>query len=159
MSILLKYGTSMEPAEIKRSSVESVAKRPFIRFQELIFCSLYAVALEITSKENVFRVMRSVFHCDAQPKALRGRIRGAKWANRVIYLLSRTSWGSCSWDVIYVGYELSDYKELDLSGLEKLLVVPANIGPNETEPTSAGPKDTTLSMKRKGVQITTFPKR
>ncbi|QQK46745.1 hypothetical protein Pdw03_1643 [Penicillium digitatum] len=53
-------------------------------------------------KEEVFQHMQSVFCCDAKPKALRGRIRGAKWANRAIYLLSSTVWGSCSWDIIYI---------------------------------------------------------
>lgn len=103
VSIILEYGTSMEPVEMKDTSAESVAKRPFACFQELIFCSLCAVALEVNPKANVFQAMRSVFRCDAQPKTLQGRIRGAKWANRAIYLLSRTNWGSYSWDIIYVG--------------------------------------------------------
>ncbi|CDM29690.1 unnamed protein product [Penicillium roqueforti FM164] len=77
-------------------------KRPFACFQELIFCLLCTVALEVTLKENVFQAMQSVFHCDANSKSLRGRIRGAKWANRAIYLLSRTNWGSRSWDIIYI---------------------------------------------------------
>lgn len=103
ISILLEYGTSMEPAELKYASAKSAAMRPFACFQELIFCSLCAVALEVTSKKNVFQAMQSVFRSDAEPKSLRARIRGAKWANRAIYLLSRTNWGSCSWDIIYVG--------------------------------------------------------
>ncbi|KAJ5967162.1 hypothetical protein N7501_003410 [Penicillium viridicatum] len=92
----------MEPVEMTDTSAESVAKRPFACFQELIFCSLCAVALEVNPKENVFQAMRSVFRCDAQSKTLQGRIRGAKWANRAIYLLSRTNRGSYSWDIIYV---------------------------------------------------------
>lgn len=103
ISILLEYGTSMKPAETKYGSAKSAALRPFACFQELIFCSLCAVALEVTSKENVFQAMRSVFRSDAEPKSLRARIRGAKWANRAVYLLSLTKWGSCSWDIIYVG--------------------------------------------------------
>ncbi|KAJ5593079.1 hypothetical protein N7537_009983 [Penicillium hordei] len=92
----------MKPVGMKRTSAESEVNSPFARFKELLFCSLCAVALEVMPKEIVFQYMQSVFCCDAQPKALRGRIRGAKWANRAIYLLSRTNWGSCSWDIIYV---------------------------------------------------------
>ncbi|CAI7647787.1 unnamed protein product [Penicillium discolor] len=106
ISILLEYGISMEPAEMKYASVKSAAKRPFACFQELIFCSLCAVALEVTPKENVFQAMQSVFRSDADSKSLRARIRGAKWANRAIYLLSRTNWGSCSWDIIYIGSKI-----------------------------------------------------
>lgn len=103
ISILIQYGTSMEPARMEPTSEKSTVKRPFACFQELIFCSLCAVALEVSPKENVFQAMQAVFHCDAKSKSLRARIRGAKWANRAIYLLSRTDWGSCSWDIIYVG--------------------------------------------------------
>ncbi|KAJ5447689.1 hypothetical protein N7445_002510 [Penicillium cf. griseofulvum] len=45
----------------------------------------------------------------------------------------------CEW----LGYEFDDYNKLDLSGLEKLLVVSASTDPNDTEPNYAGPKDTT----------------
>ncbi|EKV04072.1 hypothetical protein PDIG_91260 [Penicillium digitatum PHI26] len=88
---------------MRGTSAESVANSPFACFKELLFCSLCAVALEVMPKEEVFQHMQSVFCCDAKPKALRGRIRGAKWANRAIYLLSSTVWGSCSWDIIYIG--------------------------------------------------------
>ncbi|KAJ6159176.1 hypothetical protein N7485_012002 [Penicillium canescens] len=60
-----------------------------------------AVALEVTSKKIVFECMQSVFQSDAEFKSLRTRIHGAKWANRAIHLLSRTEWGSRSWDLIY----------------------------------------------------------
>lgn len=101
--LLKKYATSMEPVEMKRTSAGSVANSPFACFKELLFCSLCAVALEVMPKEIVFQYMQSVFRCDAQSKSLRGRVRGAKWANRAIYLLSSTNWGSCSWDIIYIG--------------------------------------------------------
>jgi hypothetical protein len=103
ISMLQNYGASMETVDKEDTSPESVAKRPFAYFQELIFCSLCAVALEINPKEIVFAVMRQVLERDAIDKTLRGRIRGAKWANKVIHLLSRTNWGSYSWDIIYVG--------------------------------------------------------
>ncbi|KAJ5882297.1 uncharacterized protein N7529_000969 [Penicillium soppii] len=105
ISILLQYGTTMELAETKPTLAKLGAERPFACFQELIFCSLCAVALEVTPKENVFQAMRSVFRSDAKSESLRARIRGAKWANRAIHLLSRTNWGSYSWDIIYVGME------------------------------------------------------
>ncbi|KAI2734352.1 hypothetical protein DTO013F2_10327 [Penicillium roqueforti] len=98
ISLLLEFGTS----GLVETLAESIANRPFACFRELIICSLSAVALEFNPKEQVFQAMRTIFCCDAQPKALRGRIRGAKWANRAIYLLSRTNWGPCSWDIIYV---------------------------------------------------------
>ncbi|KAJ6001122.1 hypothetical protein N7481_001531 [Penicillium waksmanii] len=101
--ILLEYGKSMEPAGLTHTSAKSAEKRPFACFQELVFCSLCAVALEVTAKEDVFQAMQSVFQSDAGSKSLRARIRGAKWANRAIHLLSLTKWGSCSWDIIYVG--------------------------------------------------------
>ncbi|KAJ5283296.1 hypothetical protein N7505_001276 [Penicillium chrysogenum] len=142
ISILLEYSKSMEPAEPKCASAKSEGKRPFTYFQELIFCSMCAVALEFTPQEVVFEVMKSVFQSDAKSKTLRARIHGAKWANRAIYHLSRTEWGSRSWDLIYAGYELRHYNELDLSGLEKLLVVPANTDPNDTDPTNTEPTNT-----------------
>ncbi|KAJ5971848.1 uncharacterized protein N7479_001766 [Penicillium vulpinum] len=207
ISILLEYSKSMEPAEPRCASANSEEKRQFIYFQELIFCSMCAVALEFTPTEVVFAVMRSVFQSDAKSKTLRARIYGAKWANRAIYLLSRTRLGSCSWDLIYIvsaannhvnfyrkfndysikpddlipklkipedtqtisvplaipsiirtifrdlvplekiceclGYELGDYNRLDLSSLEKRLVMPANTNANDTEPNHAEPIHTT----------------
>lgn len=103
ISILLEYGKSIKPTEQKCASVKSAKKRPFVCFQELIFCSMCAVALEVTPKEVVFEAMQSVFQSDAESKSLRTRIHGAKWANRAVYLLSRTEWGSRSWDLIYAG--------------------------------------------------------
>ncbi|CAG8908532.1 unnamed protein product [Penicillium egyptiacum] len=205
ISILLEYSKSMEPAEPKCASAKSAKNRPFACFQELIFCSMCAVALEVTPKKIVFEAMQSVFQSDAESKSLRTRIHGAKWANRAIYLLSRTEWGSRSWDLIYaannqvnfyrqfndysitpddlitrlkiefnpedtqtisvplaipsiirtifrdlvplekicecLGYELRDYNKLDLSGLERLLVVSANTEPNDADPTNTEPND------------------
>ena len=40
-----------------------------------------------------------------------------------------------------LGYELCDYNQLDLSGLEKLLAVSANTDPDDTEPNGPGPND------------------
>jgi hypothetical protein len=100
-SILLKYSKCIRPTENTDTTISK--NRPFTCFQELIFCSLCAVALEVTSKEKVFPVMRSVFGSDAQEKTLRVRIRGAKWVNRAMYLLSISTWGLRSWDIIYIG--------------------------------------------------------
>ncbi|CRL22235.1 unnamed protein product [Penicillium camemberti] len=209
--LLKKYATSMEPVEMKRTSAGSVANSPFACFKELLFCSLCAVALEVMPKEIVFQYMQSVFRCDAQSKSLRGRVRGAKWANRAIYLLSSTNWGSCSWDIIYIagkrvnfysefndysikpdelikglkpefnphdtqtisvplaipsiirtifrnlvplekiceclGYELSGYNKLDLSGLQKVLAEEINTEPSKKR--KIGPSITPSKKRRR----------
>ncbi|KAJ5394750.1 hypothetical protein N7509_000008 [Penicillium cosmopolitanum] len=93
LSILLDYSKCIPREEMDTTALAC--------FQELIFCSMCAVALEVAPKEHVFQAMRSIFRSHATEKSLRGRIRGAKWANRVIDILSGTTWGLCSWDIIY----------------------------------------------------------
>ncbi|KGO75194.1 hypothetical protein PITC_072770 [Penicillium italicum] len=44
----------MIPVEIRGTLVESVVNSPFTYFKELLFYSLYTVALEVIPKEEVF---------------------------------------------------------------------------------------------------------
>jgi hypothetical protein len=73
-------------------------------FQNLVFVSLCAVALEKTeNKDGVHAVMREVLGSDASSKQLVKLVRGAKWANSLVSLLSKTKWASRSWDILCVG--------------------------------------------------------
>ena len=73
-------------------------------FQNLVFVSLCAVALEkIEDRDGVYAVMRKVLGSDATSKHLVKLVRGAKWANSLVSLLSKTKWASRSWDVLCVG--------------------------------------------------------
>jgi hypothetical protein len=73
-------------------------------FQNLVFVSLCAVALEHTEdKDAVHAIMRKVLGSDASSKQLVKLVRGAKWANSLVSLLSRTKWASRSWDILCVG--------------------------------------------------------
>ncbi|KAJ5981592.1 hypothetical protein N7522_013537 [Penicillium canescens] len=73
-------------------------------FQNLVFVSLCAVALEnIEDKDGVHAVMRKVLGSDASSKQLVKLVRGAKWANSLVSLLSKTKWASRSWDILCVG--------------------------------------------------------
>lgn len=73
-------------------------------FQNLVFVSLCAVALEKTEeKDGVYAVMRKVLGSDASSKQLVKLVRGAKWANSLVSLLSKTKWASRSWDILCVG--------------------------------------------------------
>ncbi|CAG8133814.1 unnamed protein product [Penicillium nalgiovense] len=70
-------------------------------FQNLVFVSLCAVALEKTeNKDGVHAVMREVLGSDASSKQLVKLVRGAKWANSLVSLLSKTKWASRSWDIL-----------------------------------------------------------
>jgi hypothetical protein len=73
-------------------------------FREMIFVSLCAVALEtFERKDSVYEAMRRVLGSDADSKQLLKLVRGAKWANSLISLLSETKWASRSWDILCVG--------------------------------------------------------
>ncbi|KAI1829006.1 hypothetical protein DTO027I6_10068 [Penicillium roqueforti] len=72
-------------------------------FQNLVFVSLCAVALEKTeNKDGVHAVMREVLGSAASSKQLVKLVRGAKWANSLVSLLSKTKWASRSWDILCV---------------------------------------------------------
>ncbi|KAJ5330527.1 hypothetical protein N7476_000310 [Penicillium atrosanguineum] len=73
-------------------------------FQNLVFVSLCAVALEKTEdRDGVYVVMRKVLGSDATSKQLAKLVRGAKWANSLVSLLTKTKWASRSWDILCVG--------------------------------------------------------
>lgn len=96
-SILFEYARSIITSGIKNRQVACV--------QELVFVSLCAVALrndENTEKEIVYNIMRQVLRSDAQLLQLQKLIRGARWANRAISLLS-SRWKTRSWDILFVG--------------------------------------------------------
>lgn len=96
LAILAEYGNSMAKS--------STTPRQFTCFRELIFCSLCAVALRsVENKEEVYETMRKVFGSDAGTKTFEALIRGAKWINHAICLLSRTGWALQSWDIILLG--------------------------------------------------------
>lgn len=81
-----------------------VMNRQLACFREFIFVSLCAVALEIfENKDEVYEVMRKILGSKAFSKQLLKLVRGAKWANSLISLLSKTKWVCRSWDIICVG--------------------------------------------------------
>lgn len=96
ISILSEYATFMI----------SIGKgdRQLSCFRKIIFVSLCAVALEMNkSEDKVYEVMRKVLGTNGHSKHLLKLVRGAKWANRLISLLSKTKWASRSWDIIFIG--------------------------------------------------------
>lgn len=96
LAILHEYGNSM--------NTSNTTGRQLKRFRELIFCSLCAVALRSAkSKDEVYEAMRGVFGSDAHSKTFDALIRGAKWINHTISLLSYTKWALRSWDMVLVG--------------------------------------------------------
>lgn len=76
----------------------------FACFRNILFVSLCAVALAIVrDKEDVYRVMRRIIGTDASSKQLIRLVRGAKWANSLMSILSKTKWAARSWDILCVG--------------------------------------------------------
>lgn len=111
ISILNNYSNSMQSTAAENNQITKqgypTKNGPFECFRELVYCSLCAVALnlELGAKKDVFDAMASVFGSDAKERRYKQLIRGAKWANKIINLLSCTKWGACSWDIIYVGMD------------------------------------------------------
>jgi hypothetical protein len=96
ISILRDYGNSMKTSRTTNKQLAC--------FRELIFCSLCAVALRSAeSKDDVYETMREVLGSDAYSKRFEALVRGAKWVNHAISLLSHTGWGLRSWDIILLG--------------------------------------------------------
>lgn len=83
-------------------------------FHELVFMSFCAVALKtVDDADSVFEVMRSYSGSEAQEKHLIKLVRGAIWANRSIFALSKTSWGSAGSSAFLVG-KLEHHSQLYL---------------------------------------------
>lgn len=96
ISILDEYGNSIKSSD--------TTNRQLTCFRELIFCSLCAVTLRSAErKDDVYEIMRGVFGSDAHSKRFETLVRGAKWVNHAISLLSHTRWALRSWDIILVG--------------------------------------------------------
>lgn len=96
ISILLEYGNSM--------MANGMINRQLACFRELIFISLCAVALRVTeNKDSVYEIMRKVLGSNAYSRQFEKLVRGAKWANSIISLLSQTKWEYSCWDAICVG--------------------------------------------------------
>ncbi|KAJ5771507.1 uncharacterized protein N7511_003558 [Penicillium nucicola] len=96
ISILSQYASSMVSFGMLNQQLAC--------FQNLVFVSLCAVALEnIEDKDGVHAVMRKVLGSDVSSKQLVKLVRGAKWANSLVSLLSKTKWASRSWDILCVG--------------------------------------------------------
>ena len=73
-------------------------------FRELVFMSFCAVALKVADNAaSVFKVMREYSGSETQEKHLIKLTRGAIWANRSIFALSGTQWGSDCSDVFLLG--------------------------------------------------------
>ncbi|KAJ5974757.1 hypothetical protein N7481_008464 [Penicillium waksmanii] len=73
-------------------------------FRELVFVSFCNVVLKMGHDEaDVHKIMRNYSGSKADEKHLRKLIAGAKWANRAIFALSKTCWGSKSWEVFFAG--------------------------------------------------------
>ncbi|KAJ5348560.1 uncharacterized protein N7506_001813 [Penicillium brevicompactum] len=64
----------------------------------------YVALTAVESKDDVYESMREVFGSDAYSKRFEALIRGAKWVNKAISLLSQTRWDLRSWDIFLVGY-------------------------------------------------------
>jgi hypothetical protein len=86
-----------------KTSSEGDFYKKLARFQELVFVSLCAVALKNVDAARVYEVMRSYSGSTAQERHLRKLVRGAIWANRSIFALSKTRWGSKCSEVFFVG--------------------------------------------------------
>ena len=73
-------------------------------FQELVFMSLCAVA---SSNEkdtaSIYDVMRQYKKSNATEKHLNKLMRGAKWANRMMFALAKTNWGRQCSNIFFVG--------------------------------------------------------
>lgn len=96
LDILHEYGNSM------KASTATIQQLKY--FRELIFCSLCAVALRSAqSNDDVYKAMRKVFDSDASSKTLETLVRGAKWVNRTISLLTDTKWALRRWDIALLG--------------------------------------------------------
>ncbi|KAJ5117686.1 hypothetical protein N7448_011318 [Penicillium atrosanguineum] len=96
-SILSNYAQSI--------STVRTTNRQAACIQELIFVSMCAVALrneEDAEKDNIYKNMREVFQSDAGLPQLQKLIRGAKWANSAVSLLT-PSWKTRSWDLLIFG--------------------------------------------------------
>lgn len=76
-------------------------------FQELVFMSLCAVASSACEDENdtasIYDIMRQYKESDATEKHLIKLMRGAKWANRMIFALAKTNWGRQCSNIFFVG--------------------------------------------------------
>ncbi|SPB49721.1 unnamed protein product [Aspergillus niger] len=95
LALLHEYGNSVK--------VSCATGRQWKNFRELIFCSLCAVALRSTrSNDDVYEAMRNVFGSDAKTKSLEALVRGAKWVNRTISLLTNTEWALRGWDTAFL---------------------------------------------------------
>lgn len=105
-SVLHEYCKSMQATLSAQAGKRKSKNKPYTCFRELVFCSLCAVAQKYIESETVYNIMRSVFGSDASSDRFRALIRGAKWANKIIYHLSQTKFGLRSWDMIYSGTKL-----------------------------------------------------
>lgn len=96
LAILHDYGNSMKTSTATIQQLK--------HFRELIFCSLCAVALRSAqSNDDVYKAMREVFGSDASSKTLETLVRGAKWVNHTISLLTHTKWTLRRWDTALLG--------------------------------------------------------
>ena len=96
-SIVWKYATSI--------TTKNTTNRQAACAKDLIFVSLCAVALrnnEHADKDTIYSSMRRVLRSDAQISQLQKLIRGARWANRAISLLT-SSWKARAWDILFSG--------------------------------------------------------
>ncbi|KAF3005307.1 hypothetical protein E8E15_000459 [Penicillium rubens] len=116
-SSFASLGTAKELAEVSSKSTDisilsqyasfmvsfGMLNKQLACFQNLVFVSLCAVALEkAEDKDGVYAVMRKVLGSDSSSKQLVKLVRGAKWANGLVSLLSKTKWASRSWDILCV---------------------------------------------------------
>lgn len=86
------------------ASPEGEFYRKLACFRELVFVSFCAVALKVVSDTaSVYEVMRSYTGSKAQGKHLIKLVRGAIWANRSIFALSKSPWGSKCSDCFFIG--------------------------------------------------------
>jgi hypothetical protein len=94
-SILSDYAQSMINSFTSTKKISCI--------QELIFVSLCAVSLRnngTAEKEKIYTTMRTVLGTKAGTPQLQKLIRGAKWANHAVSLLT-ASWKTRSWDVLF----------------------------------------------------------
>ncbi|KAJ5778357.1 hypothetical protein N7520_001603 [Penicillium odoratum] len=79
-------------------------------FLDILFVSLCTVLLDRTEeKDGIYAIMRKVLGSNSSIQ-LAKFVRGAKWANSLVSLLSKTKWASRSWDILCVAqHPLSFY--------------------------------------------------
>ncbi|KAJ6016447.1 hypothetical protein N7540_011038 [Penicillium herquei] len=106
LSTPLSPGTSLDTLLSGYLNVPEGSEKRNANFRKLILGSACVVASEtthVTSKEQVYRVLKRIYESDANIGRLQFLCRGAKWITKATSLLSTTEWELRSWDIPFLG--------------------------------------------------------